>query len=101
MQVGRPKGANRLVGKAQGYMGLPIKDDMIDCPVNGPNTPRMTTAWIPTPEEIAKLVMGASVHVKMLGRIPPPMLVEVGDVPESAEELAKSGKCMLCGGDKP
>lgn len=67
MQIGRVDGATRVLGKSQGYMGLPIRDEAIDCTVNGVGTPSMTTAWIPTPEEIAAIVAGAPIHVRILG----------------------------------
>lgn len=78
MQVGRIEGATRVVGKSQGYHGLPIRDELIECTVNGPDTPAMITAWFPTPDELMALNAGAAVHVRILGRIPPPMLVMVG-----------------------
>lgn len=87
MLIKRIEGATRVVGKAQGYLGLPIKDEVaeiaditIECTVNG-KTPAMVTAWEPTPEELAALMRGASVHVRILGNVPPPMMVEVGPIP--------------------
>jgi hypothetical protein len=82
MQIGRIKDATRVMGKAQGYMALPLRDERIDCKVNGPGTPAMVTAWLPTPKELAALSAGAPVHVRILGTCHPPMMVEVGDVPE-------------------
>lgn len=81
MQIGMVEGATRLVGKSQGYRGLPIRDERVVCAVNGPDTPAMVTAWLPTPAELEALNRGASVHVRILGTVPPPMLVEVGPVP--------------------
>lgn len=40
------------------------------------------TAWLPTPREIEAIVMGAPVHVRILGTQHPPIMVEVGEVPE-------------------
>lgn len=81
MLSGRIEGATRTIGEAQGYEGLPVRDDRVNCAVNGPDTPMMTTAWIPTPEELAALNAGASIHVKLLGTRHPPILVEVGPAP--------------------
>jgi hypothetical protein len=36
MQVGVIEGATRIVGKSQGYLGLPIRDERFNCSVNGP-----------------------------------------------------------------
>ena len=82
MQVGCIDGATRIVGKSQGYLGLPIRDERINCSVNGPETPAMITAWVPSSEELAALNAGAAVHVRILGVVPPPMFVFVGPTPE-------------------
>lgn len=81
MQVGVIEGATRIVGKSQGYLGLPIRDERIHCSVNGPETPAMITAWLPTPAELAALNAGAAIHVRVLGSVPPPMMVMVGPIP--------------------
>lgn len=31
MQIGRITGATRVLGKSQGYMGLPLRDEMVNC----------------------------------------------------------------------
>jgi hypothetical protein len=49
----------------------------------------MVTAWKPTPAELEALNAGASVHVRILGQIPPPMNVMVGPVPEMLPDLAE------------
>lgn len=84
MQVGMIEGATRIVGKSQGYMGLPIRDELIHCSVNGPETPAMTTAWLPTPAELAALNAGSAIHVRILGQVPPPMYVGVGPIPDGS-----------------
>jgi hypothetical protein len=82
MLVGAIDGATRVVGKSQGYLGLPIRDEVINCSVNGQNTPAMLTAWLPTPAELAWLNAGGPVLVRILGTTPPPMNVMVGVPPE-------------------
>src|SRR3546814_14399795 len=44
MLIARIEGATRIVGRSQGYHGLPLRDEMVACPVNGPATPCMVTA---------------------------------------------------------
>ena len=61
MQIGRIEGCTRVLGKSQGYLGLPIRDEVITCSVGGPETPAMTTAWLPTPDELAALQAGAPI----------------------------------------
>lgn len=82
MQIGRVNGATRVLGKSQGYMGLPLRDEVVNCTVNGEQTPLMVTAWLPTPRELEALNAGAPVHVKIIGTAHPPIMVEVGQAPE-------------------
>lgn len=82
MQIGRIRDATRVLGKSQGYMGLPLRDEIVNCTVNGEGTPSMVTAWHPTPKELAALNAGAPVHVRIIGTAHPPIMVEVGDAPE-------------------
>lgn len=81
MQIGRILGCTRVIGKSQGYAGLPLRDEPVNCSVNG-LTPSMVTAWLPTPKELDALNKGAAVHVRLLGINHPPISVEVGEVPE-------------------
>ena len=77
------EGATRIIGKSQGYLGLPLRDEVIPCDVNGPETPAMVTAWEPTPDELAALNAGAAVHLRVLGTVHPPVLVFVGPAPST------------------
>ena len=81
MQIAMIEGATRVIGKSQGYLGLPLRDEMVNCTVNGEGTPSMVTAWQPTPDELARLIAGASVHLRILGAAHPPVMVEVGTPP--------------------
>lgn len=51
MLIAKIEGATRICGEAQGYRGLPLRDELITEAVNGPGTPAMVTAWTPTPAE--------------------------------------------------
>lgn len=68
-------GYSRICGKAQGYLGLPVRDVIVTDTVNGPGTAAMETAWEPTPDELAVLNAGGSVVVTILGTVPAPMRV--------------------------
>jgi len=81
MQIGRISGTTRVIGKGQGYMGLPLRDETISCAVYGEGTPAMVTAWLPTPRELEALNAGAAVHVRLIGNAHPPIMVEVGETP--------------------
>lgn len=82
MIIGRIPGATRVLGKSQGYLGLAVRDELVNDTVNGEGTPAMTTAWIPTPAEIAAIVRGAPIHVQILGTAHPPIMVTVGEPPQ-------------------
>jgi hypothetical protein len=81
MQIGRIENSTRILGKSQGYAGLPVRDEAINCKVAG-LVNSMVTAWLPTPKELEALNAGAPVHVRILGTQHPPIMVTVGDVPE-------------------
>ena len=82
MQIGMIEGATRIIGKSQGYLGLPLRDELISCTVGGDGTPAMVTVWFPTPDELERLNAGAPVHLRVLGEAHPPVIVEVGNTPE-------------------
>lgn len=82
MQIGMIEGVTRIIGKSQGYLGLPIRDEMVQCTVNGEGTPAMVTAWTPTPDELDRLNAGASVHLRVLGISHPPVMIGVGEPPK-------------------
>jgi hypothetical protein len=81
MQIGRISGCTRVLGQRQGYLGLPLRDVAVNCAVCGPDTPAMETAWLPTPDEIARVVAGAPVILRVIGINHPPVMLEVGEAP--------------------
>ncbi|WP_296584274.1 hypothetical protein [Xanthobacter sp.] len=105
MDIARIPGATRTIGESQGYLGLPLRDEPVHCTVNGPATPSMVTAWLPTPDEVAALMAGAAVHVRILGTAHPPIMLGVGpsgegegDAPAPAAPVsppAESGESKL------
>jgi hypothetical protein len=68
-------GCTRRIGKAQGYKGLPLRDEV------GEWGPQMITSWQPTPDELALLNQGAPVYLSVLGVAHPPVMITVGDAP--------------------
>lgn len=71
MIVQRVAGCTRVLGKCQGYIGLPVRD----IETNGRNV--METAWEPTPAELALLNAGGTVRLYVLGEEHPPVKIEV------------------------
>lgn len=78
MMINAIEGCTRRIGKSQGYLGLPLRDEVID------GVPRMTSSWQPSPAELQALVDGAPIYVTLLGSAHPPILVHVGPTPEGA-----------------
>lgn len=75
MMIKRIEGATRVLGKQQGYIGLPVLDTVVD------GIPVMETLWEPLPDEIRRIVAGAPVKLRVQGTAHPPVMVEVGDAP--------------------
>lgn len=80
MLIGSPEGTTRVLGKSQGYLGLPVRDELIEVEGHG-QMPSVLSVWQPTPAELAALNAGASIHVRLMTSSVPPMLVSVGKVP--------------------
>lgn len=76
MEIGRIEGANRVCGKQQGFLGLPVRDEWQEGQGNV-----MVTAWIPNPAEMAAIAAGAPIHIRIMGVTPQPMMVGVGEPP--------------------
>lgn len=77
------KGSTRVLGKSQGYLGLPVRDEVRD------GVAYMVSAWEPTPDEIAAIQAGAKIEVSIMGTVHPPILLQVGAAPEGEQEEAE------------
>jgi hypothetical protein len=82
MLIARIPDATRVLGKAQGYLGLPLRDEVRNTTVDGPDTPCMVTAWEPTPDELSRINAGAKIHLVVLGTQHPPVMLEVPYPPD-------------------
>lgn len=76
------EGETRRLGESQGYIGLPIRDDLIDCTVGGEATPCMLSAWMPSDEERAAITAGAPIILRVIGTAHPPVMIETGRIVE-------------------
>jgi len=76
MLIKMVKGCTRIVGKAQGYLGLPLRDEEINSTVGGV-VPSMVTAWEPTPDELTAIASGGTVYLRVLGIQHPPVMLWV------------------------
>jgi hypothetical protein len=65
----------RVVGKAQGYLGLPLADQVTE-----EGHPVMATLWEPTPAELEQLNAGGRVELLVAGRNHPPVLLRVKEL---------------------
>ena len=80
MMINAITGCTRRIGKSQGYLGLPLRDEVRD-----DGTPQMTSSWQPTPAELQALVEGSPIYVTLLGTTHPPIMVHIGPKPEAAQ----------------
>ena len=98
MMVLHIEGATRVLGKSQGYIGLPLRDELVNCSVGGEGTPQMVTSWEPTPDELARLNAGAPVLLKISGTAHPPVAVDVGEaralVPTALQKPARDAETI-------
>lgn len=78
MQIGMIEGMTRVIGKSQGYAGLPLRDIVYE-----DGTPAMESAWFPTPKELEALAAGAPVILEVLGTGHPPVKLKTGNPPEN------------------
>ncbi len=87
MQITKIEGCTRTIGEAQGYYGLPLRDIIINDTVTGPETPAMESAWLPVPVELAAILSGAPITLRVVGRAHPPVMIYV-DLDKSAPDGA-------------
>ena len=84
MNIGNIEGATITLGAPKNWdeerdgkcLGLPIRQEV----VNG-SLPAMTSAWLPTPEELARLNAGAPVLLRVIAIAHPPVMLDVGQIP--------------------
>lgn len=80
MLIAMIEGATRICGKAQGYLGLPIRDETVKDAATGEVVNMMHTAWEPTPDEIERINKGAKIIVSVIGISPQPILLTVAEI---------------------
>lgn len=74
MMIKMIAGVTRVLGKSQGYLGLPIRDEVMETQEAGA-VPCMVSAWEPTPDEITHIAAGGTVYLRVLGVGHPPVLI--------------------------
>lgn len=86
MIISHIEGATRTIGQSQGYLGLPLRDELTVVTYNNGDEARecssMLTAWEPTPDELERLAKGAKVYLRVIGQRHPPVMLSVGEVPD-------------------
>jgi hypothetical protein len=71
------EGATRVIGESQGYIGLPLRDELRHCTVNGENTPVMVSQWTLSDDERWLISQGADILLSVVGTTHPPVLLQV------------------------
>jgi len=84
------RGTTRVLGKSQGYLGLPVRDELRE------GVAFMVSAWEPTADEIAAIQAGAKIEVSIMGTVHPPIMLSVGTAPEGAEPDPEAEKAEWC-----
>lgn len=97
MEIVSIPGATRVLGEAQGYRPLPLRDDFID-QSDGTKMHTMVTQWEPTADEREAILKGAPIYLSIIGGMHPldrpdwlcvmssgwpPAMIVVGLPPES------------------
>ena len=85
MQIMKIAGATRTLGKSQGYLGLPVRDELVE--IDGQNYHKIVTAWEPTPAEAERIAAGAPIYLELFCFTPPPLLMTVGEAPDLSKEF--------------
>lgn len=71
-----------IIGRSQGYRGVAVHFGTVIDPVSELETPCLTTAWTPTPEQLAKLNAGGNIVLQQINITQlPPMLIDVSEPP--------------------
>lgn len=71
MQILEIDRATRTLGEAQGYRGLPIRDQHTE------HGNVMVSEWAPSDDEIAAMIEGAPIRLAVYGTQHPPVKLEV------------------------
>jgi hypothetical protein len=82
MIVGHIAGCTRVIGKSQGYIGLPLRDEPYHDTASDQIVSSMVSAWTPTPDELERLNKGAPLYLRVMGKAHPPVILNVGDPPK-------------------
>ncbi|WP_050400403.1 hypothetical protein [Bradyrhizobium embrapense] len=87
MEIARISGCNKVLEAPRNWdeerdgkcMDLPIRVEVLNN-----SLPSLSSAWMPTAEELARLNAGAPVHLRIISQSHPPVMLEVGEVPTDA-----------------
>lgn len=79
------EGVSAVIGKSQGYHGLPIR---IEAESGDSTTRYLRSHWEPSPAEIAAIAAGAPIAIVLKVFVDddgvvrhPPIIVQLGDIP--------------------
>ena len=74
MKCKKISGATRTLGEAQGYIGLSVRDILVE---DGHKC--MVSEWTLSAEEISMMIAGHSIQLQVLGTEHPPVRILIGD----------------------
>ncbi|TDW21057.1 hypothetical protein EV128_12226 [Rhizobium azibense] len=85
MEIGIIKGATAVAGEGQGYRGLILRRVMVrDAAAPDTEQPAMQSAWYPTEDELKRLNDGAPLIMTVLGTIPQPVDLNIGEISDAS-----------------
>lgn len=77
MIIDKIEGCTRTLGEAQGYIGLPIRDELVLDSATGQPVNQMSSVWQPSAEEVQQLLNGGQIRLSVFGDTHPPVRLEV------------------------
>lgn len=90
MLISRIARTTRVLGKSQGYLGLPVRDEVIHDAATGQLVGAMVTAWEPTPDEVDAIQRGGLVYLRIFGTAHPPTMIWAGEPEAVPDETLRS-----------
>jgi hypothetical protein len=99
MLIGRieelPGTVVHVIGKSQGYLGLPVRYEVMLDATDGSEVMTMTTAWFPTPKELDDLNAGKAIYLNLFGGSHPPVRLSTGPASEHESEAKQAARVAL------
>jgi len=91
----KPNTVVHVIGKSQGYQGLPVRYEVMLDSASGDEVMTMTTAWFPTPGELERLNAGEAIYLNLFGDRHPPVMLSVGGAEQYQDDAKQASRIAL------